>query len=64
MISSEVAMKRKRQRRTICDEDDALVTRGDKDKNMQSFVIFQILNSMVLEGCSFFGKRTFHPSGE
>jgi hypothetical protein len=58
MISSEVAIlaKRKRQRRTICDEDDALVTRGDKDKNMQSFVIFQFLNSMVLEGCSFFGK--------
>jgi hypothetical protein len=58
MMSSEVAIlaKRKRQRRTICDEDDALVTRGDDDKNKESFVIFQFLNFMVLEGYSFFGN--------
>jgi hypothetical protein len=58
MISTEVAIlaKRKRQRRTISDEDEALVNRGDNDRNMQSFVILQFLNSMVLEGCKLFGK--------
>lgn len=54
-VQADFLSRRKRQRREESDEDDTLTNEED-EKCMESFVMFQFLSSMSLEGLSVLGK--------